>query len=406
MRLTHLSLVHFRTYHSLELDFPPGSVLLHGMNAQGKTSLLEAIYYLATAHSPHTSSDRQLINWLALRSEPRPFAKMSAEVVTRDEIRKLVVRLILEPGLPGQEPRFKKEIYVNGVRRHSADLRAALNAVLFLPQDMALVEGSPGERRHYLDDVLCQVDSVYCHALTEYGKVVTQRNALLKQLQERGDAADASGQLDFWDAQITEYGATLISARAIALAELELHAGPIHRELTAGADSLRLDYRPSFDPLAPPEYQLELGLNVPVARAGLDRDEIRERLSARLAQGRDEDIARGQTLVGPHRDDFRFLAGPVDLGVYGSRGQGRTAVLALKLAETSWLRDRVGEWPVLLLDEVLAELDQTRRVDLLNRINGAEQIVMTTTDLGLFADDFRRKAAVWEVSEGTITNSQ
>lgn len=403
MRLTHLSLAHFRTYHSLELDFPAGPILLHGQNAQGKTSLLEAIYYLATAHSPHTASDRQMINWLALRSEARPFARLTAEVMTRDEIRKLTVRLILEPAAPGQEPRFKKEIYVNGVRKHAADLRAAFNAVLFLPQDMAIVEGSPGERRRFLDDALCQVDPVYCHALAEYGKIVSQRNALLKILQERGGDP---GQLDFWDEQLTEHGSTLISARAIALAELELHAGPIHRDLTAGAEALRLDYRPSFDPLAPPEHQLELGLNVPVARAGLDRDEIRARLSTRLGAERADDIARGQTLVGPHRDEFRFLAGPVDLGTYGSRGQGRTAVLALKLAETAWLQDRAGEWPVLLLDEVLAELDTTRRRDLLNRINGAEQALLTTTDEGLFEEEFRRKAAAWEVSGGTITSSQ
>jgi len=403
MRLTHLSLAHFRLYHSLELDLPAGPILLHGQNAQGKTSLLEAIHYLATAHSPHTVSDRQLINWLTLRTEARPFARLTAEVVTCGEIHKLSVRLILDPAGPGQEPRLKKEIYVNGVRKHAADLRAAFNAVLFLPQDMALVEGSPGDRRRYLDAALCQVDPVYCHALSEYAKVVSQRNALLKQLQERGGDPD---QLEFWEALLTEYGATLISARALALAELEMRASPIHRDLTHGLDPLRLDYRPSFDPLAPPDNQLELGLNVPVIRANLDHAAIRLRLQERLAGARADDIARGQTLVGPHRDDFRFLAGPVDLGLYGSRGQGRTAVLALKLAETAWLRDRAGEWPILLLDEVLAELDASRRRDLLARINGAEQAVMTTADLGLFTLEFREKAALWEVAEGTITNSQ
>jgi DNA replication and repair protein RecF len=147
-----------------------------------------------------------------------------------------------------------------------------------------------------------------------------------------------------------------------------------------------------------------LGLNVPVARSGLSRQDIRERLSARLLASRAEDIGRGQTLVGPHRDDFRFLAGPVDLGTYGSRGQGRTAIMALKLAETAWLRDRAGEWPVLLLDEVLAELDSNRRRDLLGRLNGADQAVMTTTDPSLFGEQFQDKAAVWEVSEGTIAS--
>jgi DNA replication and repair protein RecF len=402
MRLTHLSLVHFRLYHSLELDLPTGPILLHGLNAQGKTSLLEAIYYLATAHSPHAASGRQLINWLELR-EARPFARLTAEVATKDDLRKLSVRLILEPTGPGQEPRLKKEIFVNGVRKQTADLRAAFNAVLFLPQDMALVEGAPGDRRRYLDAALCQVDPDYCAALAEYGKLVTQRNALLKQLQERGGDPD---QLDFWDALLTEHGATLISARALALAELEMRASAIHRDLTRGIDPLRLDYRPSFDPLAPPDNQLELGLSVPVVRSNLDHAAIRARLLERLAATRNDDIGRGQTQIGPHRDDFRFLAGPVDLGVYGSRGQGRTAVLALKLAETAWLRDRAGEWPILLLDEVLAELDVSRRRDLLARINGAEQAVMTTADLGLFTPEFQERAAVWEVAGGTISNSQ
>jgi DNA replication and repair protein RecF len=294
MRLLHLSLVHFRLYHSLELDFPAGPILLHGLNAQGKTSLLEAVYYLATAHSPQAASDRQLINWLALRSEARPFARLTAEVAAGGEIRKLAVRLILEANGPG-EPRLKKEIYVNGVRRHAADLRAAFNAVLFLPQDMALVEGSPGDRRRYLDAALCQVDPLYCRALAEYGKIVSQRNALLKQLQERGGDPE---QLDFWDAQLTEHGATLISARALALAEIEFHAGPLHRDLTHGADPLRLDYRPSFDPLAPPEHQLELGLNVPVVRANLEHAAIRARRRPRPRPDADRPAPRRLPLPG------------------------------------------------------------------------------------------------------------
>lgn len=409
MRLRHLSLTHFRTYSSLELDFPPGPILVHGKNAQGKTSLLEAIYYLATAQSPHTTSDRQLINWLALNEAPMPFAKIVGEVEYAGEVRRLEVRLILEPPPDGAAParaalrgaRLRKEVYVNSARKAVADFRTSLNAVLFLPQDLALIEGSPSERRRYIDQACCQVDAAYCHALAEYHQVITQRNALLRQMQERGGDP---GQLDFWDARLVEHGATLIQARARALGEMERLAGPIHRDLTAGADPLRIDYRPSFDPLAPPEGQLELGLNVPVARSALTRDEIRARLAERLAELRAEDVARGQTTIGPHRDEIRFSAAGVDLGIYGSRGQGRIAVLALKLAEMEWMRGWLGEWPVLLLDEVLAELDETRRRDLLNRINGAEQAVMTTADLGLFAPEFRQKAAVWRIEGGRILN--
>ncbi|MDW8326173.1 MAG: DNA replication and repair protein RecF, partial [Anaerolineales bacterium] len=227
-----------------------------------------------------------------------------------------------------------------------------------------------------------------------------QRNALLKQLQEKGNSA--ADQLDFWDEQLCEHGSLIMAARIAALAELETIAAPIHRDLTAGADSLRLAYHPAFDPTAAPEGQLGLPLQVPVHQVGLSAKDIQARLRQKLQATRAEEIARGMTLTGPHRDELRFIAGGIDVGTYGSRGQARTAVLALKLAEMEWMRRRSGEWPILLLDEVLAELDGNRRRDLLSRLNGADQVVLTTTDLNLFPPQFRERATVWVVRNGAI----
>jgi len=400
VRVTHLSLTNFRNYTRLEADLPSGPLILVGRNAQGKTSLLEAIYYLATADSPHATTDRQLIHWLALRNDPHPYMKVVAEVHTADEIRRVDIRVEVEEVGATREQRLKKTVFINGLKRRAGDLHGAVNVVLFLPQDMALVEGSPGDRRRYLDSTLCQIDSVYCLALGEYGKILSQRNALLKQLQERNGSG--STELEFWDAELCRHGATLIATRAKAIEEIERLAAPIHKELTEGAEHLRLIYHPAFDPVADDSSQLALGIDAPVTRSGVAANAIAASLREKLEATRRIEIDRGMTLTGPHRDDLRFNASGIDLGIYGSRGQGRTAVLSLKLAEMAWMKEKVGEWPILLLDEVLAELDPQRRRDLLNRIGGAEQSLMTTTDLDLFEPSFVEKVQTWKVESGTI----
>jgi DNA replication and repair protein RecF len=196
-----------------------------------------------------------------------------------------------------------------------------------------------------------------------------------------------------------------MAARIAALAELEAIASPVHRDLTAGSDSLRLAYHPAFDPADAAAGQLGLPLQVPVHHIGLTAGEITERLKLKLKATRAEEITRGMTLSGPHRDEIRFITNGMDVGTYGSRGQARTAVLALKFAEMEWMRRRTGEWPVLLLDEVLAELDHQRRRDLLNRLGGAEQCVLTTTDLNLFPPEFVRQATVWQIQNGQVVRT-
>jgi DNA replication and repair protein RecF len=401
MFLQHLSLTNVRNFIRLETEVLPGATLIVGANAQGKTSLLEAVYYLARASSPHVQSDRQLINFLALR-EPAPFARLVAEFHRAERPQRVEIRLILEAGNNSTEPRLHREVLLNGVRRRVSDLAGGLHAVLFVPQDLRVLEGPPSERRQHLDSSLAQADAAYAEALSEYGKVLAQRNALLKQLGEQGNQ---TSQLSFWDEELAEHGANLIRGRALALAEQDRLAAPIHHDLTRRRETLHLEYMPSYDPL-PRSTQLGLPLQATPDRTVIGRQTIRDGLLRALEEQRPEDLARGSTSLGPHRDDFRFTANGIDLRAYGSRGQNRTAMLALKLAEVEWLHQRTSEWPVLLLDEVLAELDGERRQDLLQRVTALPQVMVTTADPEMFDKEFRRRATVWEVSAGALRPMQ
>ncbi len=398
MRLEHLSLQNFRNYARLEVTLPDGPILLHGANAQGKTSLLEAIYYLATARSPYTASDRQLVNWGA-EQDVLPFAKVGAQVVSASGLyNRVEITLTYAPDSVNGA-RLNKEIRVNGVTRRVMDLIGQVNVVMFLPQDLVLVEGPPTERRRYLNVTLCQTDAVYCQALAQFEKVLGQRNALLRRIAEGESGPD---ELDFWDEQITASAGVIVAGRQRLLRELEIKARRVHADLSGGVEDLELRYQPGF--LATPNNSGQLSFDVP----GLDLNrqisaaEIARQYSQRLAQMRGEEIARGMTLSGPQRDELRLLVNGRDLGLFGSRGQVRTAVMALKLAELAWMRDTLGEWPILLLDEVIAELDSDRRAYLLSRISGVSQTLLTTTEPDIFTEDFLRRAVRWEIHQGQI----
>ncbi len=262
-----------------------------------------------------------------------------------------------------------------------------------------IVEGAPEERRRYLNLALAQSTPAYARILSEYNQALTQRNALLKLLGERGGSSD---QLEVWDDTLARLGAQIILWRIEAVQQIERLASRVHNELTRGSEILRLSYEPAFDPLPKPNGQLGLKMETVVDRSRLDLDEIRDGFRVRLRDLRGEEIARGVTTIGPHRDELRFLANDIDLGNYGSRGQVRTTLLSLKLAEVNWMKDRTGEWPVILLDEVMAELDLLRRADLLKYVGESEQVLFTTTDLNLFPTDFTQKAEVWRVEDGKV----
>src|SRR6266508_3241008 len=421
MYLTHLSLTNFRSLTRLVLELPRrgnppkaapiagedagGINVLVGGNAQGKTSILEAIYFLAAFTSFQTHFDRQMVNFHEAKN-PLAVTRLVADYQRARTEHHLEARLILEPaGINGQ--RLRKEVLLDGVKRQVSDVIGHFNAVIFVPQMSQIVEGGPEERRRYLNLALAQAVPSYARMFSEYNQALSQRNALLKALNERGvvgglSKSGSGDQLEVWDKTLARLGAQIILWRIEAVQQIERLASRVHHELTRGSEILRLSYEPAFDPLPEPNGQLGLKIDTVVDRSRLELNEIRDGFLARVSALRSEEIARGVTTIGPHRDELRFLANDIDLGNYGSRGQVRTTLLSLKLAEVNWMKDRTGEWPVILLDEVMAELDLLRRADLLKYVGESEQVLFTTTDLNLFPSDFAQKAVVWRVENGRV----
>ncbi len=372
--------------------------MIVGANGQGKTSLLESIYYLATFTSFHAIQDREMVNFLAAR-ESLAVGRIVAQFEREAEEHRFEIRIIKETNGINGSSRIRKDILLDGMKMKMGDAVGQFMAVLFLPQMVEVIEGAPEERRRFLNLAMSQVMPGFGRRLADYSQTLSQRNALLKQLQEFGGDTD---QLNYWDDLLVSKGSELIYGRIHTVQGLERIAARNHRELTRGEAILRLSYQPAYDPLPQTPGQFSLPIEDPVDRSGLSIEEIQRGFSQRLKEQRSEDIARGVTTVGPHRDELRFLENGIDLGIYGSRGQVRTAMLSLKIAEVIWMKEKTKNSPVLLLDEALAELDPTRRVDLLDRLTNSGQILLTTTDLDLFKAEFVEKAKVWKVRDGRV----
>jgi len=397
MHLRRLSLVNYRNYVRLELALPAGLTLVQGQNAQGKSNLLEAIAFLATTRSPRTAADGELVNWLA-REEPYPYTRLAAEVQRGERLEQVDITLL--PGSNGDS--FRKQVRVNSVNRRALDLVGILLVVLFRPEDVDLVAGSPGQRRRYLDLSLCQLEPAYCRALSQYNKALSQRNALLRNLRER--ERQAATQLRFWDEKLTETGALVIARRQWLINALSAGAGLRHLDLSGGAERLHIRYLPSFDPGQPPQERSngagpdETG----VAYPDLTPDSVRAIFAAHLHGGRHRDIAAGLTLHGPHRDDIGFFLGDRNLRGFGSRGQQRTAALASKMAELDIMTTASGVAPLLLLDDVMSELDANRRAMLLDALRILPQAIVTTTDWHHFDQDLLDAALKLQVHAGQL----
>ncbi|MBT3240978.1 MAG: DNA replication/repair protein RecF [Chloroflexi bacterium] len=396
MQLKHLSLTNFRNFARLDAAIPDETTLILGRNAQGKTSILEAIYYLATLSSFHAERDRELINFIEGR-KPLAVGRIVAEYKKGGQDHQIEIRLIKEKTRNGID-RGRKEVLIDGVKKRNREAIGNFNAVLFLPQMMQIIEGSPGERRRFLDLLISQTSLSYTENLSEYNKVISQRNALLRQLNEKGGD---SAQLAFWDERLSKRGAEIILKRIQVIQELEQIAARIHHELTRSNEVLRFAYDPAYDPVSTPENQMSL-MDAPTDRSMFALAQIETGFRERLESNRQEEIFRGQTSTGPHRDDMRFLANGISLGTFGSRGQVRTVMMTMKLAEVVWMKEKTGEYPVLLLDEVLAELDEIRRSDLLKYVTNGQQALLTTTDLNLFDPKFTEGKKVWRIEDGVL----
>jgi DNA replication and repair protein RecF len=412
MQVRRLSLTNFRNYSRLELDLPGGVILLHGDNAQGKTNLLEAIYFLATTRSPHASQDQQLINWDAMMDdEPVVVGRLVADVQRPDASLHLEMRLIVEErgnwsgnGTGG----FRREALINRRKVRLMDLLGKLRVVLFLPEDVDLATGPPANRRRYMNVTLCQVDADYCRDLSAFNKVMEQRNALLRRMAE-GQSRNAADVLQILTDKLIEPGSRVFQRRAQFLREMAYQAQEIYfQDLIGGKESLRLGYLPGWYANGRKTADEHL-VDGEWLQAIEDIGAIQERFAAELASSLAADLARGSATVGPHRDDWAILVNGKNLGQFGSRGQVRTAILALKLAEINWMKAATADVPILLLDEVIAELDLHRRGALLTYIadqvreKGMAQALLTSTDPGMFPADFLAQATTVQVQGGRVT---
>lgn len=383
MLIRHLDLQHYRNYARLEATFESGLVVLQGANAQGKTNLLEAIYLLATTKSSRARNDTELISW----RERDPLSQIDfARIVGRIErggTTQTLEVVIRESG----EGQARKRFRLNGAERRAGEVLGKVNAVFFSPADVDLVDGSPSVRRRYLDVMLCQVEPAYFRALSQYNRAILQRNALLRQVRERQQQATS---LEYWDGLMCEQGALVIAWRATAIRDLAAAAADQHRDLSSELETLEVRYRPALiDP--PPEDELAAGGPL------LARDALRRS----MGRQRDREIAAGVSLVGPHRDDLTFTVSGIDATAFGSRGQQRTATLALKLAEVTYMRAATGEEPILLLDDATSELDPRRRAAILTTAAAREQTFMTSAD-GSSLGDLAAASQRWDVRQGTL----
>jgi DNA replication and repair protein RecF len=396
--LRELSLVNFRNY--VRLALVPGApiTVLRGDNGQGKSNLLEAIYFLATTRSSRAGSDRELVHWRA-RRDTIPFARLEARIARRDLELHVEIVVRADPDQMGEAapesvtvpamPPVAKQIKMNGLPTRAVDLVGQVNVVLFTPDDVALVAGAPAGRRRYLDITNSQVSGPYLRALQRYNRVLAQRNSLLRQLRERRQPRDV---LEVWNDELVTRGALVVARRLQTVAQLNDQIGPLYRQLGGHQSTLGLVYHPTS--FAPTSFAAG------AAPSGVE--EVAELYRARLVELAPREIEAGVSLVGPHRDDFSFMVDGVDLHTYGSRGQQRLAVLALKLSEGEFMRRETDESPILLLDDVLSELDPTRRGFVLEQAGREGQTLITTTDLGDFPPRFLAEATLFEVSGGTV----
>ena len=373
MFLANVSLFDFRNYAELELALERSATVFFGGNAQGKTNLLEAVALSALTRSPRTQQAAELVRF------GQPAARVTCGVQADAGPKELEVRISVSPTAP---TRASRRFTVNGIPKRSTDMMGSLRVVLFWPDDLQLVKG-PGEgRRRFLNTLLSQIDPEHARELTRYSHLLEQRNALLRAIREGRQPVDG---LDYWTNALAESGAVIMVERQHRLLELQPIAAAFHRELSDDRERLELRYRPA---------------GVRIGEAPLEL--VSEQLKLAMRDARDEEIGRGQTAVGPQRDDIEVWLDEHEARLFASQGQQRSAVLSLKLAELHYLAEVTGEQPVLLLDDVMSELDPARRERLLAALEPGPQALITAADLNDLPKSILERAAVFRVEQGAI----
>lgn len=390
MHIRRLQLTGFRTYPKLDLALDAGRLLFLGDNAQGKSNLLEAIYLLASGRSVRAANDGELIGWGA-ESEGQPFTRLQADIARRDgpiALETLVVGPSNAPGAPST--RAGKRFRVNGIPRRAIDFVGQLRAVLFTADDLELISGPPAVRRAYLDAALSQLDRAYYAALQRYGRIMQQRNASLRRIREGIAGLD---ELALWDDSFTREGATIIAGRINAVVRLAGLAATAHGELSGALEALELAYEPQLGE----EWSRLLPTQATPAA-------VQPLFAAALTAQRRRETAAGVSLAGPHRDDISIKLNGVAAASFGSRAQIRTAALALRLAEARLLMTNADP-PVLLLDDIVSELDESRRASVLAGVSGFDQVWFTATANASLPPGFRASCRTYTVHAGSITET-
>ncbi len=357
MFIQSLELADFRNYESLHMEFSEGTNIIYGDNAQGKTNILESLYMISTTKSHRGIKDRDLIR----------FGREEGHI--RCTLMKGDIDYRVDMHLRKSKT---KGIAINGQRiKKASDLIGLLHIVFFSPEDLGIVKNGPSERRRFMDMELCQLDASYLHNLNQYNKAVEQRNKLLHDIYQFPQLKDT---LDIWDDQLISFGEKIILRRKDFIESLRDHTREIHEKLSGGREELILNYEPNSS-----------------------AEEFRQK----LISSRDRDIRLRSTGSGPHRDDFSFEIGGIDVRKFGSQGQQRTCALSLKLSEIDLVKQMIGDTPVLMLDDVLSELDAGRQNYLLSTIGGIQTFI-TCTGLDEFVSNRFEIDNLYKIKEGSV----
>lgn len=357
MIVKRVELSNFRNYKLLQLDLDEKTNILYGNNAQGKTNILESVYVCSTTKSHRTNRDAELIH---LNSE-EAHIKLFIEKNNREQRIDIHLR-----------KNKTKGIAINGIPiKKASELFGVFNVVIFSPEDLDIIKKGPAERRKFMDMELCQLDKIYVYNLTNYNKIITQRNKLLKDIYFRPELKQT---LEVWDSQLAEYGSKIIERRSRFIQEINDIIKPIHRELTGGVEDINIIYNKNCEA---------------------------EDLLNTLEENRERDIKYKSTSVGPHKDDILFFNNEQNIRIYGSQGQQRTIALSLKLAEIELVKTLINDLPVLLLDDVLSELDSDRQNHLLKSLDNIQTII-TCTGLDEFIENRFKINKVFQVTDGSV----
>ncbi|MGX7173567.1 DNA replication/repair protein RecF [Enterococcus ratti] len=372
MRLNKLFLKNYRNYQELQVNFTKNLVIFLGENAQGKTNLLESIYVLAMTRSHRTNNEQELIGW------------NHDQALIQGEITKGTTQFPLEILLSKKGRKTK----INHIEQKKlSSYVGQLNVILFAPEDLSLVKGSPQIRRKFLDMELGQINPIYLYDLVQYQGILKQRNQYLKQLNEKKQTDLL--YLDILSEQLAQFGSKVLQARAQFVRQLEFWANILHQQITHQKEQLEIVYVTAISSL--------------LSRT---QEEIKKQFLTLLNQNQKKDLFRGTTTIGPHRDDLSFFINQKNVQIYGSQGQQRTTALSVKLAEIDLIKEETGEYPILLLDDVMSELDDHRQLHLLETIEGKVQTFLTTTTLDHVKKKMTVEPEIFYVQQGEIKGEE